>query len=127
VRLKVRACAVVDSDLHSITPDWVRYLLDPVLTKDYQFVAPVYLRHKNDGTITNNIVYNLYPGPFTADVYASPSAGILPSSRDVAKFYIEQDVWDTDVARYGIDIWIDHQCHHPGLSYLPVQFRGQDP
>ncbi len=71
VRLKVRACAVVDSDLHSITPDWVQYLLDPVLTKDYQFVAPVYLRHKNDGTITNNIVYNLTRA-FTAGVSASP-------------------------------------------------------
>ncbi len=24
----------------------------------------------------------------------------------MAKFYIEQDVWDTDVAHYGIDIWM---------------------
>jgi len=25
---------------------------------------------------------------------------------DLAKYYIEQDVWETDVARYGIDIWM---------------------
>ncbi|MFH1625599.1 MAG: glycosyltransferase, partial [Pseudomonadota bacterium] len=56
-RLGVQACAVVDSDLRSITSDWVQYLLDPVLTKGYQFVAPVYVRHKYDATITNNIVY----------------------------------------------------------------------
>ncbi|MDT8274413.1 MAG: glycosyltransferase, partial [Desulfomonilia bacterium] len=29
--LKVKACAVVDSDLRSITSDWVSYLLEPVL------------------------------------------------------------------------------------------------
>ena len=105
VRLKVSACAVVDSDLHSITPDWVQYLLDPVLTKDYQFVAPVYLRHKNDGTITNNIVYNLTRALYGRRI-RQPIGGDFAISRDVAKFYIEQDVWDTDVARYGIDIWM---------------------
>ena len=44
-RLKVRVCAMVDSDLRSITADWVKYLLEPVLEKGYQFVAPVYVRH----------------------------------------------------------------------------------
>ena len=104
-RLRVRACAVVDSDLRSITSDWVKYLLDPVFIKNYQFVAPIYLRHKYDGTITNNIVYNL-----TRSLYGKrirqPIGGDFAISREVAKFYIEQDVWDTDVARFGIDIWM---------------------
>jgi len=42
-RLGVQACAVVDSDLRSITPDWVKYLLYPVLEKvrdTFLFVAP---------------------------------------------------------------------------------------
>jgi len=55
-RLDVKACAVVDSDLRSITSEWVRFLLEPVLEKGLQFVAPVYTRYKYDGTITNNIV-----------------------------------------------------------------------
>jgi glycosyltransferase involved in cell wall biosynthesis len=104
-RLKVRACAVVDSDLRSITSDWIKYLIDPVLEKEYQFVAPIYLRHKYDGTITNNIVYNL-----TRTLYGKrirqPIGGDFAFSRDVAKFYIEQEVWETDVARFGIDIWM---------------------
>jgi len=103
--LKVQACAVVDSDLRSITSDWIHHLLDPVLQKGYQFVAPVYLRHKYDGTITNNIVYNLTRALYGKRV-RQPIGGDFALSRDVAKFYIEQDVWDTDVARYGIDIWM---------------------
>jgi glycosyltransferase involved in cell wall biosynthesis len=104
-RLDVRVCAMVDSDLRSITPDWVKYLIDPVLEKDYQFVAPVYLRHKYDGTITNNIVYNLTRALYGKRI-RQPIGGDFAISKDVAKFYAEQDVWETDVARYGIDIWM---------------------
>lgn len=104
-RLKVSACMVVDSDLRSITHDWVKYLLEPILEKDYQFVCPVYSRYKYDGTITNNIVYNL-----TRTLYGlrirQPIGGDFAFVGDLAAHYIEQDVWDTDVARYGIDIWM---------------------
>ena len=104
-RLQVKACAVVDSDLRSITPDWVQHLLDPVVSRGYQFVAPVYLRHKYDATITNNIVYNLTRALYGKRI-RQPIGGDFAISADVAKFYAEQDVWESDVARYGIDIWM---------------------
>jgi len=104
-RLDVKVCAMVDSDLRSITADWVKYLLDPVLERGYQFVAPVYVRHKYDGTITNNIVYNLTRALYGKRI-RQPIGGDFAISREVAKFYIEQDVWETDVARFGIDIWM---------------------
>lgn len=105
VMLEVKACMVVDSDLRSISPDWVRLLLDPVINDDYEFVAPVYTRHKYDGTITNNIVYNL-----TRAVYGKrirqPIGGDFTFSRSLAKFYLEKPVWQTDIAKFGIDIWM---------------------
>jgi len=104
-RLDAKVCVMVDSDLRSITPDWVKYLIDPVLERGFQFVAPVYLRHKYDGTITNNIVYNLTRALYGKRV-RQPIGGDFAISQDVAKFYIEQDVWQTDVARFGIDIWM---------------------
>ncbi len=104
-RLNVKVCAMVDSDLRSITPDWVKYLLDPILEKGYQYVSPVYVRHKYDGTITNNIVYNLTRALYGKRI-RQPIGGDFAISSDVARFYTEQDVWDTDVARFGIDIWM---------------------
>ncbi len=104
-RLRVKACAVVDSDLRSITPDWIRYLMEPVLDNGYQFVAPVYVRHKYDGTITNNIVYNLTRALYGKRI-RQPIGGDFAISQDVAKYYTEQDVWNTEVARFGIDIWM---------------------
>jgi len=104
-RLKVNVCAMVDSDLRSITADWVKYLIDPVLEKGFQYVSPVYVRHKHDGTITNNIVYNLTRALYGKRI-RQPIGGDFAISRDVAKYYTEQDVWTTDVARFGIDIWM---------------------
>ncbi len=104
-KLNVKVCAMVDSDLRSITPDWVKYLLEPILSNGYQYVSPVYVRHKYDGTITNNIVYNLTRALYGKRI-RQPIGGDFAISNDVAKFYTEQDVWDTDVARFGIDIWM---------------------
>lgn len=103
--LKVRACAVVDADLRSITPEWIELLLRPVLKEGYDYVAPYYRRYKYDGTITNGIVY-----PLTRALYGKrirqPIGGEFGFSGDLAGYFLTQDVWGTDVARYGIDIWM---------------------
>jgi glycosyltransferase involved in cell wall biosynthesis len=103
--LRVKACAVVDSDLRSITPEWIELLIKPVLEEGYDYVSPYYLRHKYDGTITNTIVY-----PLTRALYGKrirqPIGGDFGFSGQIASFYLTKDVWETDVARFGIDIWM---------------------
>lgn len=104
-RLGVRACAIVDADLRSITPTWLERLLAPVVDHGYGFVAPVYSRHKHDGTITNSLAY-----PVTTALYGArirqPIGGEFAFSGDLAAYYAMQDVWGTEVARFGIDIWM---------------------
>lgn len=104
-RLGVKACAVVDSDLRSITPEWIDLLIRPVLELEFDFVTPHYLRHKYDGTITNSIIY-----PITRALYGrhirQPIGGDFGFSGRLAEFYLSKDVWNTDVARFGIDIWM---------------------
>ncbi|MDA8083310.1 MAG: glycosyl transferase family 2 [Nitrospiraceae bacterium] len=105
VLLKAKACAVVDSDLRSITPEWIELLLKPVIDHKYDYVAPLYHRHKFDGTITNSVVY-----PLTRALYGKrvrqPIGGDFGFSGELARFYLGKDVWETDVARFGIDIWM---------------------
>ena len=104
-RLKAKACAVVDSDLRSITPEWIELLIRPVLHEGYDYVAPYYLRHKYDGTITNSIVY-----PLTRCLYGrqirQPIGGDFGFSGRLAAHYLDKHVWESDVARFGIDIWM---------------------
>lgn len=103
--LNVKACAVVDSDLRSITPEWVELLITPVIRDGYDYVAPLYHRHKYDGTITNSIVYPLTRALYGKNV-RQPIGGDFGFSGKLARFYLTKDVWETDVARYGIDIWM---------------------
>ena len=103
--LGARACAVVDSDLRSITPEWIGRLLTSVTRGDVDYVTPLYARHKHDGTITNSVAY-----PLTRALYGlrvrQPIGGEFGFRADLARAYLEQPVWDTDVARFGIDIFM---------------------
>jgi glucosylglycerate synthase len=104
-RLGVQACAVVDSDLRSISPAWIELLLGPVVHEGFDYVAPLYLRHKYDGTITNSIVYPLTRALYGREV-RQPIGGDFGFSGRLAAHYLEREVWDSDVARFGIDIWM---------------------
>jgi len=88
--LGAKACAVVDSDLRSITPEWIELLVKPVLSGGYDYVSPLYHRHKFDGTITNSIVY-----PLTRALYGKrmrqPIGGDFGFSGEVAKFYLTKE------------------------------------
>jgi len=103
--LQAEACVVVDSDLRSINPQWIRNLLSPILNDDYQFVAPYYKRFKLDGTITNNIIYKMTRTLYGKQV-RQPIGGDFALSNDVVNYIYNRDVWDTDVGRFGIDIWL---------------------
>ncbi len=104
-RLNAKACAVFDSDLRSITGDWVKALIDPVLAQGYDFVSPYYVRHKYDATITNNIARSLTQALYGKRI-CQPIGGDFGFSQKLVQFFTKQDVWETDVAKFGIDIWM---------------------
>ncbi len=129
--LKARACLVVDSDLRSINPEWVELLAGPIVIKGYDYVSPLYSRHKYDGTITNSIVY-----PLTRALYGlrvrQPIGGDFGFSSKLVKSFLTKDVWGTDVARYGIDIWMTTTAINEGYkvcqSYLGAKIHdAKDP
>lgn len=130
-RLEAKACAVVDSDLRSITPEWIDLLLRPILVAGYDFVAPNYHRHKYDGTITNSIVY-----PLTRTLYGrrirQPIGGEFGLSGRLIQRYLELAEWETDIARFGVDIWLTTVAIAEGFrvcqSYLGAKLHdAKDP
>ncbi|HEX4897240.1 MAG TPA: hypothetical protein VFV53_02655, partial [Candidatus Limnocylindrales bacterium] len=103
--LEVQALVVVDSDLRSILPEWIELLAGPILKGGYDFVAPLYSRHKHDGTITNTVTY-----PLTRALYGlrirQPIGGDFGVSGDLVRAYLEAPDWTPDVSKFGIDIWM---------------------
>lgn len=130
-RLNAKACVVVDSDLRSIAPHWIDLLASPVLERAFDFIAPYYLRHKYDGTITNGIIYPMTRALFGKRV-RQPIGGDFGFSGRLAARYLEKDVWETDVARFGIDIWMTltaiAEGFRIGQSYLGAKLHdAKDP
>ncbi len=112
--LKVQACVVVDSDLRSITPDWIRCLAGPIVEDKGDYVTPYYVRHKYDGTITNNIAYPMTRMLYGLDV-RQPIGGDFGFCGALAETYLTKDVWESDVARFGIDIWMTTTAINEGF------------
>src|SRR5216117_2303072 len=103
--LGARACAVVDSDLRSITPEWIARLVGPIVRGEADYVTPLYARHKHDGTITNTIAYPLTRALYVARV-RQPIGGEFGFGADLARVYLAEPVWESDVAKFGIDIFM---------------------
>jgi glycosyltransferase involved in cell wall biosynthesis len=129
--IKAKAIITIDADLTSITPKWIRNLGEP-LFEDFGFVAPLYVRHKYDGTITNNVVYPLIRTFFGRRI-RQPIGGDFAFSGKMAKIYAQSEYWDTLVAQFGIDVWMTTFALNEGMpicqSFMgrPKIHRAKDP
>lgn len=104
VELNARAIIVVDADLKSITPQWIRYLGEPLMGR-FDYVTPIYVRHKYDGTITNHIAYPLLRTLFGLRV-RQPIGGDFGFSGKLARAFLSEKLWNDKIAHFGIDIWM---------------------
>lgn len=105
--LEAKATILLDADLRSVTPDWVPSLAEPVLTHGHDFAAPMYSRYKYDATITNNIAYNLTRALFGKRIRQPIGGDFGLSARMIRYFYgCDPDIWMSDIARFGVDIWM---------------------
>ena len=66
-RRSLKGVVVVDADLKSITPEWIKFLGEPLLD-GYDYTLPRYSRHQFDGSITNHICYPLLYGLVGQDI-----------------------------------------------------------
>jgi glycosyltransferase involved in cell wall biosynthesis len=104
VELRASAAIVVDADLKSITPQWIQYLGEPLFS-GFNYVTPIYVRHKYDGSITNHIAYPLLRTLFGLRV-RQPIGGDFGFSRRLAQAFLSEKTWTENVAHFGIDIWM---------------------
>ena len=102
--LEAKVVVVVDADLVSITPEWIRRLASPVLQQDFGCVTPLYARNEYDGTVTNNIAFPL--------IYAlagrrirQPIGGDFALAKDLVDFLLEEE-WQESSRQYGIDTFL---------------------
>ncbi len=108
IHLNSNAIVIIDSDLRSIKPEWIKILFNSVIKKGGDLATPVYIRDKFDGTITNHLCY-----PFTKGVYEKdlrqPISGDFALSRRLVENLLQNPLWENSFTRrFGIDIFITH-------------------
>ena len=104
-RLGAHAVAIVDADTRSITPEWIESLLHPILHDDVDLVLPRYARHKYDGLLNTLLLYPLTRALYGVDVRQVTGGDIALAGSRIPDL-LAQDVWETDVSRYAIDVWL---------------------
>ncbi|MBI4790429.1 MAG: glycosyltransferase [Chloroflexi bacterium] len=103
--LGVKACIVLEADLTSLTRDWIQKLATPILNGEYDLAIPNYARPLVEGGVNDIIGYPLTRLLYGVDI-REPMAGDFAISGPLAVKLQNRDVWETDVARHGIDIWL---------------------
>jgi hypothetical protein len=100
-----RAVAVVDPDITSITPEWIERLVRPVLDQGFDYVAPVYARAMFEGPLVSHIVRPVFDAAYGVDL-REPVGGEFGCSGRFAAHCVKQPVWELDLTRFGVDIWL---------------------
>lgn len=116
--LDAKAIVVVDADLKSITPEWIRDLANPILQNGVDFVTPLYSRNEYDGTITNSICYPLTYGLLGKNI-RQPIGGDFAFSGRLSKYFLEL-TWHKTTRQYGIDIFMSMNAILGGFKLAQV-------
>jgi len=99
---EAKMVVLMDGALLSVKPRWLPMIANPSVYGRADLTVPYYIRDKNDGVITNNLVY-----PFTRALYGidirQPIAGEYALSRNLYELLRNHPLFPPD---FGIDIFI---------------------
>ncbi len=123
--LRASACAVVSPESTTIEPDWIERLLRPVYQGKFDFVTPLYRRHKFDGLLIRNLVY-----PMTRAFYGKrvkePYASEFAFSGQLGNHFLGQEIWAHEAGRTGTEISLTISAIAGGFR-LAQTFLGTKP
>jgi len=113
--LRARACAVVSPATSSTSPEWVANLLRPAFRDSFDFVAPLYSRHKFQGLLARNLLYPMTRALFgrrIRELYSDEWA----FSNQLGNFCLNEDMWHEEPIRSRPEAWM-------GISALTSDYR----
>ena len=103
--LRAKACAIISPDAANLTDAWIGHLLEPIYRQNFDFVAPLYCRHKFDGLLARNLLY-----PMGRAIYGKRlrefHATELGFSGRLASYCLNQDVWREGPVQAAPETWM---------------------
>lgn len=128
--LRAKACAVISPEAVNIEPEWVPRLLRPIYHDNFDFVAPVYRRHKFEGVLVSNLVY-----PMTRALYGQkirePYSSEFGFSGRFGGQFLTQHVWRHEPGQFGTELEMILSAMSGGFSisqsFLGTKSRSEHP
>jgi glucosylglycerate synthase len=103
--LHARGCAVISGSAENAAPAWIESLLSPVYRENYDFVAPLYARHKYDGLLTRTLLYPLSRALYGKAVRELRGTEFAFSGR-LAAHSLAHAEWNEEGAQAGTEMWM---------------------
>lgn len=103
--MHARACAVVSPFTSNLTPEWIAKLLAPVYREKFDYVAPLYRRHKYQGLLIRNLLYPMSRAVFGCGIREIFSSEYAFSGR-VAAYCLDEEVWREEPIRARPEGWM---------------------
>jgi glucosylglycerate synthase len=97
---RAKVCAVVSPDLQSIAPEWVESLVRPIRREEFDFVAPIYHRHKYEGLLIKNLIAPVFRAAYGLRI-REPMGGEFAFSGQLASRLQENGGWQQRCCEVG--------------------------
>ncbi|MFY9804697.1 MAG: hypothetical protein WA211_07150 [Candidatus Acidiferrales bacterium] len=103
--VRAKACAVISPHSPNLDTGWIKNLLQPAYRDNFDFVAPLYSRHKSEGLLARNLLYPMTRAIFGRGVRELHSTEFGFSGK-LATQCLAQDVWGEEAVRKSPEIWM---------------------
>ena len=130
--MEARACVVIDAGVRSIAPQWLEWLIGPVLSHGFDLVSPYFERGPHEGALTKGVVYPVFRALYGARL-RQPAASEFACSPRLLERMLQEDIWDGEGAQVGIDLWLttcaatgDFRLAEAALGTRVHHARGED-
>jgi hypothetical protein len=100
-----RICVILSPDTRDIRADWLGKLAAPIVAEQCDIVFADYDRPALESALADHLVYPMFRLLFGVPLRQVIGCDLALRS-DLAGQYALRDVWETDVARHGLDVWL---------------------
>jgi len=113
--VRAKACAVISPQSPGLDTNVVKNLLQPAYRENFDFVAPLYSRHKFEGLLARLVLYPMTRAVFGRGIRELHSTDFGFSGK-LATQCLGEDVWGEDPVRKSPEIWMVISAIASGLN-----------
>jgi glucosylglycerate synthase len=114
--VRAKACAVISPHSSSLDTNWIKNLLQPVYRENFDFVAPLYSRHKFEGLLSRNLLYPMTRATFGRGIRELHATDFGFSGK-LATQCLGQDAWGEESVRNSPEMWMVICAITSGLKF----------